>query len=557
MGISPAVSPYFPPVGVKKRKSKTLHSITTHDAISQRALGAYYTPSSAADFVAEWAVRNDGEHIIEPSFGDGSFLRAIAKVAECKKLLGLHLTGIEINSGALAEAPQLDALQDVKLCHDDFLSFPPIATQAIIANPPYVRLRKLPEDQRLRGMATTRAVGHEMDPAGSVWMPFVIHAARFLTPGGRMAFVLPYDFTYVRYARPLWAYLGRNFGSLRIIRTHERLFADIYQEVVLLLADDFGGSCTTVSFEAYEKVSDLLALRPSIEEALSLDDIVRGKRVFLEALLTPALRHLLADRLTEQLAPAREQLTFNIGYVTGDKDFFHPKPHEIEAYTIPTTSLRPAIITARMLKGVGLNTSGLASSGATALFLPPADALTSGEQEYVLHGEKQGVSKRYKCQIRQPWYVVPGVKVPDLILSVFSERPLLLRNDAEYVASNSLLCGYCAPGTRDALITAWYTSLTLLQIELEVHALGGGVMVMVPGEAGNIRLPRPVQASPKHIKALDKYLLEGQSEAAYALGDVAVLKAQLNLTNEEVNLVREGVRTLAHWRTSSRATVTE
>src|SRR5690349_24006721 len=44
------------------------------------------------------------------------------------------------------------------------------------------------------------------------------------------------------------------------------------------------------------------------------------------------------------------------------------------------------------------------------------------------------------------------------------------------VASNSLLCGYLRPGVDTAGFAAgWYTSLTLLHAELEVHSLGGGV----------------------------------------------------------------------------------
>src|SRR5207247_475023 len=105
--------------------------------------------------------------------------------------------------------------------------------------------------------------------------------------------------------------------------------------------------------------------------------------------------------------------------------------------------------------------------------------LTVGEQRFIKMGEKNGVSARYKCRVRDPWFVVPGIKVPDVVLTVFSERPVLLVNDGNYFASNSLLCGYCRNVTREAIAACWYTSLTLLQCELEVHALGGGVMIMV------------------------------------------------------------------------------
>ena len=41
----------------------------------------------------------------------------------------------------------------------------------------------------------------------------------------------------------------------------------------------------------------------------------------------------------------------------------------------------------------------------------------------------------------------------------------------------------------------------LLQCELEVHSLGGGVLVVVPREAGNIRIPRQVRPEAGFCKA--------------------------------------------------------
>ena len=45
----------------------------------------------------------------------------------------------------------------------------------------------------------------------------------------------------------------------------------------------------------------------------------------------------------------------------------------------------------------------------------------------------------YKCRNRDPWYAIPDVRVPDAFLSYMSgRRPVLVRNDAECVCTNSL-----------------------------------------------------------------------------------------------------------------------
>ena len=506
--------------------------------------------------MADWLVRRDGEHILEPSFGGGIFLQSVTASNERRGFGHVRLTGIEIDEAVRAQVQERFAGSGTRLHCADFLGVSPSPAQGVIGNPPYVRLRNLPEDQKNRALDVAGVVlGDPMEPSGSVWMPFVLHAMRFLTVGGRMALVLPYELTYVRYARPLWDALREHFGSLQVLRTHERLFPDILQDVVILLADEYGARTASVRYQAFERVNDLSEGRPVVDEAIHVSDIVGGRRPFIEALLPPDLRRLLRSRVAEITVPARELVAFNIGYVAGDKAFFHPSPAQIAEYGLPAASLHPALTSTRGLKKTGLGTSSLEVDAMDRLFLPGGDSLTAEERRYVQSGEASGVAKRYKCQVRDPWFVVPGVRVPDLILSVFSERPVLLVNDAGYFASNSLLCGFSEGLTGGEIVTRWYTSLTLLQCELEVHALGGGVMILIPGEAGNIRLPRNVQTQEGHLDHLDCQLKRGATAEAYQSGDRKVLIDQLGFSAEDVQRIRQGVAVLAHWRTSSRSSL--
>jgi adenine-specific DNA-methyltransferase len=517
----------------------------------QRAMGAYYTPITAADYMADWAVRGAGEHVLEPSVGDGSFLRAVKASAARRDLAKPILSGF-----LLAGAVEDDLLDPAHAHGGDFLALDPFPVAAAIGNPPFVRLRHLPPEERDRALAAAElAMGRGMDPAGSVWLPFLLHAMRFLTPGGRLAFVLPYEATYVRYARPLWEALGAHFGSLRVIRTHERLFADLYQDVILLLADDFGSHTAAVHYQVFERIADLLADRAAIEATIPIADLMQGKRAFIAALLSDELQTLLTARLNPLTSPARERITWNIGYVSGDKEFFHPNAATVAAYALPNSSLHKSVTSARALRGAGLYTHAAPGSATERLFLPDRSSLTVGEQRYIAWGERQGVANRYKCRVRKPWYVTPDTRTPDIVVSVFSERPVLLVNDGGCLASNSLLCGFLRAGTAAELAAGWYTSLTLLQCELEVHALGGGVMVLIPGETGRIRLPQRVEAAPDHLATLDRLLRAGQTALAYRAGDRAILMTQLGLSEHEVELIRHGVETLAHWRTSARSSL--
>lgn len=522
------------------------------DTLSQRHRGIYYTPSLAAQIMAAWAIRPNTARVLEPCFGSGVFLAAIKQVSAARHFACVQTYGVELMDAAHNMAVDNDLIEAHHAILGDFLGVSPFPVDAVIGNPPYVRLRSLPEDQLRQALKVTQeALGVPMETDGSVWMAFVLHAISFLKKGGRIALVLPYEFTFVRYARPLWKFLGENFGTLRVARVKERLFPDLMQEAIILFADNYGATTSKVAFEAYQTTQSLAESTPVVQKHLPLNDIIKGDRPFLKALLSDELTQLLENRLMSLTAPVPEFCTFNIGYVSGHKNFFHPDRQTIAKFRLPQSSLRGTLTASRELSGIGIRTSSISTDNVQRLFYPNG-SLSPEEKRYIHKGERDKVDLGYKCSNRTPWYKVPDVRVPDFMLSVFKETPSLVSNDGGLVASNSLLCGFLHPGcTTEQFIAAWYTSLTLLSCELRVHSLGGGVLVLIPGEVATIRFPAPGSLLTTHIGELDK-LLRSAKGNPYQLGDEPVLVKSLKLTAHEVELIQEGTRLLANWRIAAK-----
>lgn len=516
----------------------------------QRQLGAYYTCPQAALVMARWVCGADTREVLEPSFGSGVFIRAVRTAHGRGR--GLRVFGAEISRLEVSHATSERLLSEEDVHVGDFLGMPVRPVDAVIGNPPYVRLRNLPERQERRALSiASAAMGQEMDSSGSLWMPFVLHAMSFLKKGGRMAVVLPYEFTYVRYARPLWRKLGRSFGELRVVRVHDRVFPDILQDVVVLFASGYGAHTQAVTYETFSNTQALELAEPETSRVLSIDSIVAGERSFVHALLPARLSAFLEERGSELTRPLGSLCTFNIGYVSGDKNFFNPSKQAISAFGLSADSLVPAITNGRQLKGMGIRTSNKDRSLDDMLFLPKGTSkgqLRKSEAAYVSWGRANKVDQRYKCQVREPWYVVPGVKVPDVLLSVFADRPLMSLNDAGYVASNSLLCGYMKQGRPSDMVAAWYTSLTMLSCELEVHSLGGGVMILVPNEASRINLPKLENVGSVVINGLDRRLRSDHAESAIVFGDEQLLMGRLKLSQSELQSIRDGLVALRRWR---------
>lgn len=490
------------------------------DTASKRKLGAYYTPTDAAHLMASWVLRESEQVVLEPSFGDGVFLSALREVST-RTGVSCRIFGVEIDEVAFSREKGW-AQGDVAL-RNDFHLVEPSPVDAVVGNPPFVRLRHLPVPQSAAAeTALRRVVNGPVDKSGSTWMSVALHASSFLRPGGRMALVLPSDALYVRYARSFWQHLGASFGSLSVLRCKQRIFPDILQDVVLLLADRHGASTREIEYEIFLTRADLAERSPASVTRVPIAEISARTKPFTRATAGPRFPKWWEEN-SPALIRASAVVKHNIGYVSGSKSFFQPDPETVEYFELPARSLRPTLANSRSLKGSGLNTANIDLLDSSRLWLPNPDNLTNGERRYIAHGESLGLDRGYKCSRRSPWFVVPDVRVPDLVLTVFGSLPTLVINGGGFVASNSLLLGFQDPGvvSIDAYLVAWYSSVGMLGIETSVHSLGGGVLVAVPSEADSIFIPNPSKLRPSKaaIASIHSALLQGDVEGAYAVGD--------------------------------------
>jgi hypothetical protein len=97
----------------------------------------------------------------------------------------------------------------------------------------------------------------------------------------------------------------------------------------------------------------------------------------------------------------------------------------------------------------------------------------------------------YKCRVRDPWYSVPDVQIPDFFLSYMSGLEAnLVRNEAGCTCTNSVHSVRLRQGVDSSnLLDIWESPFIKLSSELEGHPLGGGMLKLEPREAGQIAFP--------------------------------------------------------------------
>ncbi len=528
-------------------------------ATQQKFLGAFYTSDPVARFLVRWAIRKADDTVLDPSCGAGVFLQAAAEHIRDLGNRRPQIWGVDVDAAALRVSHL--RLSGANLLERDFFSLrpgdiPPVTT--VVGNPPFIRYQTFNGKQRADALKCALDAGVELPKLCSSWAPFIVHAATFLTPGGRLGMVAPAELIHAQYAREVLRFLLRRFGRITVRMFQRKMFQQLSEDTVLLLCEDFGIPCDWFSITPATCIEDA---RSDEKHTVPVDiDAIRSGTHRMTRYLLPAnARHLYEDIATQRgVVRLGDAADVGIGYVTGCNKYFHLTRSEAKSWRVPPRYLAPAVLSLGDFRGTIFRRSDwerlVASDEKTHLLRLPeskVEELPLGLGKYIAHGKDQRVAEHYKCRVRDTWYSVPHVRVGDAFLSYMSgSSPKLVRNGGGFVAPNTLHIVRFASGRQwKPFVAGWHSSLTRLSCEIEGHPLGGGMLKLEPSEAERvlIALPNPKDTSGL-VTELDSLLRGDDSLAAQELADSFVLRRKVGLSRSECIVLRDAASQLENWR---------
>ena len=477
-----------------------------HLQTDQKLRGGYYTPDYLARFLTQWAIGNGVNSILEPSCGDGIFIEQIAAIDRNIRVVGFEVDRQEANKSV--ERGAVHGLTNHDIYNRDFLSWGIQALQnqslrfdAALGNPPFIRYQYLPPEFQANAETIFNQLECKFTKHTNAWVPFILASFALLRPGGRLAMVVPAEIIHIGHANSLRSYLYRHARKIIVIDPEELWFPETLQGTVLLLVEKKMSPSDEAQGLSIYSVRGREFLNMNLESLSEEPCLLNGEAIdgkWTRALLAPAALGILNDVAEHHFVQRLGDIaTIDVGIVTGANKFFLVDNDTIRDYGLSQWAY-PMFGRSEHCPGIIYDAEQHrvnARNGKPTNFV----YFQSNEVEqypnakaYIQRGEAQHLLNRYKCRIRDPWYVVPSVYTTEVsMLKRSHHAPRLIANKLRAYTTDTAYRIQVHNGTTDQLVFCFMNALTALTAEIEGRHYGGGVLELVPSEIERLLVPLP------------------------------------------------------------------
>lgn len=345
-------------------------------------------------------------HLLDPGCGTGAFIEGVVRWCRRNGAPTPSIEGIEIDPALLSEARKhLGTAERITLRQLDYLDADLSYYDYVIANPPYVSISKLTEDEKAKYRKEYTSATGRFD----LYFLFLERSLQQLKPGGRLVYITPEKYLYVESAR-----------SLR------KLLASNYVRRVELLAEGAFPGLTT-----YPAITVIEPQGPAAGQATAFRG--RGgaeKSIRFTASGDSLLPAMNGERETVSGGPTLDDVCSRIsaGVATGaDAVFVKPAASlepSLKRFAYPTVSGRQLLVREAKVQTVDSMLVPYDRAGR----LKPFEALDAFGEYLVTPNVKSRLMER-TCVRRKPWYAfhetppLTDILQPKILCKDISYRP--------------------------------------------------------------------------------------------------------------------------------------
>lgn len=514
---------------------------------SQKLRGAYYTPLTLAEKIVEYFKDDNSiKSVLEPSCGDGVFFDAIINQSLISKFATVE--GIEIEKDEAAKLKErLLKYKNINIQNSDFFDFYKENSTSkkydlILGNPPYIRYQYLKESQRVEMSEILTSQKMKSNKLINTWVAFVVACVNLLSDNGKIAFVIPAEILQVAYAKELRYFLSRELSNITLLAFKDLVFPDIQQEIVVFVGEK-KSSHKGIRIVELQNLSEIFISKIKKTEFQPLSNVQeKWTKYFISKEETDLIASIKKDSRFQKLSDCA---LINVGVTTGNNKYFSVNKSTAQKYDLESISL-PLIGRSSHANSVYFKKSdwqkNVNKSKAAYLVNFSNKKLTSysdKQKSYIKYGEKNGLNKGYKCSIRDDWYKVPSIWIPDaFFLRRNNLYPKFVLNCCSAISTDTMhRVKFNNDVEPEKIVLSYYNSISFAFTEICGRSYGGGVLEILPSEVGSIYVPKldsvPIEKVREVLKAVDNIVRQDESiEKALDLVDNEILVACLKIKKD-------------------------
>jgi adenine-specific DNA methylase len=321
--------------------------------------------------------------------------------------------------------------------------------------------------------------------------------------------------------------------------------------VILLLAEgaldatSVNSTCR-VALTAAESVADITDNEPAqLLERAEAKSIRHDSEKWLKYFLNNRqISFMRALRNADTTTSMSTHASIDVGVVTGKNEFFVLSADQVvelglEGYTTPLVSRSAQLKGSQLRKA---DWKSLAAGGDRVHLLnisrDQARRLSAKVRRYIETGERQDFHKGYKCSIRNPWYLVPSVWVPDgFAFRQIYDFPRMVLNASGATSTDTIHRLRSHGAKPERVIANTYTWLTAASAEIEGRSYGGGVLELEPTEAERLLMPAQLNGAIR-LSDVDCLVRAGRLDAVLEENGRIILRDHMGLTGSDCELLK-------------------
>ncbi|MEN8216359.1 MAG: N-6 DNA methylase [Pseudomonadota bacterium] len=384
--------------------------------------GQFFTPSSVAQMMATYVMKDDPKTILDPAFGLGIFYEVIININPIKNI---QFTGYEIDERILSYFHCNNDTTNLTIIKGDFLESEMAYFDAVICNPPYMRFQKFLKRHDVLPICE-KQIGKKLAGYSNIASVFLVKALKELKPNGRLAFIMPFEFFNTGYGKEIKKSLLEKHLLKQIVTfsNEKEIFPEATTTVcVLFCKNDEQSEPVKIShIKTNEEICNISDISDFYQRKINPSDLPYNKK------WTPIIKSLFSEQeVPDGFCKLSIYGAFTRGIATGANDFFALTKSKIAELNIDDNNISKCITKSQQIRKAIFTEDDfyvLYNADKPVYCLDIKDHNKEAVINYIKLGEKLGYHQRYLTKKRSPWYKLEHRTPAPILFGVFNRGRL-------------------------------------------------------------------------------------------------------------------------------------